>query len=84
MSQSLATAAVRLEAACDAYRSGTDADAREELQLAVGALEREDLPATAGLVVELADERSQIRKREALEQLAGLCASWAHQREVAA
>jgi hypothetical protein len=54
------------------------------LQLAVGALERADLSATAGLVVELAGVRSQIHKREALEQLAGLCASWAHQREVAA
>lgn len=84
MSQPLALAAVRLEAACDAYRSGAEADAREQLQLAVAALEREDLSATAGLVVELADERSQIRKRESLERLAGLCASWAHQREVAA
>ena len=84
MSRLLATAAARLEAACDAYRTGSDVDAREQLQLAVGALERADLSATAGLVVELAGVRSQIHKREALEQLAGLCASWAHQREVAA
>ena len=84
MNQPLAAAAVRLEHALDAYRSGDNAAAREQLQLAVGALEQSDFPATAALVVELASVHSRMHRDESLEQLAELCASWASQHKVAA
>ena len=82
MNQPLAAAAVCLERACDDYQSGSNAAAREQLQLAVGALQQSGFAETAALVVELAGVHSRAQRDESLEQLAGLCTSWASQREV--